>query len=452
MATSTKTDRRTHALDDRTIKAAKPEQSRLTDGKALYLDLNWKGGFHTWRFDYKRPNGKRNTLTFGAYPAVSIARARHLAQEVRSVLAGGVDPADLRDKVKDEREEAVKLERIRSTGGPLPGTFRAVALAFIAKNFQEKPQGGFINKWSPSHADRFTATMRKYVFPAFGEKPMADIRVASITPVIETLQRLGFHATAASAKKFIVQVFNHANALELCDYNPVNALKAAVNDEHVGGNQPAVKTPIEARELIKAIDDMDDETRVRECLLMCLYTAQRPGNVAAMEWAHVNLDAGTWVIPGDMMKAKQKVKAKAAATGKTHTVYLSAQAVAVLAKVKAQNLPGKFVFPHGVFRLNAERSIARTMLQAALWRAGFKDRHTAHGFRAMFRTIGEEVLGLDGNVLEATLAHANGEALGTAYFRAEFASKRQEAAQAWGTYCDKLRTGEALAPVLKLAA
>lgn len=88
------------ALTDTAIKHAKPAEkpTKLFDGGALYLLVIPSRAKH-WRLKY-RFGGKEKALSFGVYPAVTLAAARNLRDEARALLAAGVDPGEIR---KEER-------------------------------------------------------------------------------------------------------------------------------------------------------------------------------------------------------------------------------------------------------------------------------------------------------------------------------------------------------------
>jgi integrase len=64
---------------------------------------------------------------------------------------------------------------------------------------------------------------------------------------------------------------------------------------------------------------------------------------------------------------------------------------------------------------------------------------TAHGFRAMARTLLHEKLNFPPEVIERQLAHGNQDPYGGAYNRAQFMNKRREMMQAWADYLDELK-------------
>lgn len=74
------------------------------------------------------------------------------------------------------------------------------------------------------------------------------------------------------------------------------------------------------------------------------------------------------------------------------------------------------------------------------------DDMTAHGFRAMARTMIAERLGIAPEVIEAQLAHAVPDALGRAYNRTQFLEQRRDMMGEWADYLDQLRQGAKVLP------
>jgi integrase len=88
--------------------------------------------------------------------------------------------------------------------------------------------------------------------------------------------------------------------------------------------------------------------------------------------------------------------------------------------------------------------MSNNTINAALRRLGYsKDDITAHGFRAMARTLLDEVLGFRIDLIEHQLAHAVKDPLGRAYNRTKHLDERKRMMQAWADYLDGLRDGTA---------
>jgi integrase len=64
---------------------------------------------------------------------------------------------------------------------------------------------------------------------------------------------------------------------------------------------------------------------------------------------------------------------------------------------------------------------------------------TGHGFRAMARTMLDEVLGERVDLIEHQLAHAVNDPNGRAYNRTKHLPARREMMQRWADYLDRLR-------------
>jgi integrase len=120
-----------------------------------------------------------------------------------------------------------------------------------------------------------------------------------------------------------------------------------------------------------------------------------------------------------------------------HLVPLATQAVAILRDLYPFTGSRCYVFPG---ERSPKRAISNNTLNAALRRIGYdKDAMTAHGFRAMARTILDEQLGFRVDLIEHQLAHAVRDPLGRAYNRTQHLPERRKMMQAWADYLDALR-------------
>ena len=82
---------------------------------------------------------------------------------------------------------------------------------------------------------------------------------------------------------------------------------------------------------------------------------------------------------------------------------------------------------------------------AALRRSGIpKDEMCGHGFRALARTILDEVLKVRVDLIEHQLGHAVKDPNGRAYNRTTFLPERVEMMQRWADYLDTLKSNASL--------
>jgi integrase len=97
--------------------------------------------------------------------------------------------------------------------------------------------------------------------------------------------------------------------------------------------------------------------------------------------------------------------------------------------------------------------MSENSVNAALRRMGYpQDEMTGHGFRAMARTILDEVLGVRPDFIEHQLAHAVKDPNGRAYNRTAHLPERKKMMQQWADYLDKLKAGADVIPLHGTAA
>jgi integrase len=132
-----------------------------------------------------------------------------------------------------------------------------------------------------------------------------------------------------------------------------------------------------------------------------------------------------------------------------HLVPLSTQGVAILRELHALTGSGRYVFPGA--RTNG-RPMSDNAILAALRRMGFaKDEMSGHGFRAMARTILDEVLHVRPDYIEHQLAHAVRDPNGRAYNRTAHLSERRAMMQQWADYLEKLKSGAEVIQIIRAA-
>jgi integrase len=117
----------------------------------------------------------------------------------------------------------------------------------------------------------------------------------------------------------------------------------------------------------------------------------------------------------------------------------------ILHELHALTGDGKYVFPGA--RSNV-RPMSDNAVLAALRRMGFaKDEMSGHGFRAMARTILDEVLHVRPDFIEHQLAHAVRDPNGRAYNRTAHLTERRKMMQQWADYLDKIKAGAEVIPL-----
>lgn len=392
-----------------------------TDGGGMYLLVKAAGRY--WRMDY-RHGGKRKTLALGTYPEVSLAKARQKRDKARELLAEGIDPSAAKQAAKAAESVAAA------------NTFEA-----LAREFHGLQRDG----WSPRYAARWIERMEKDLFPHLGRLPVSTISAPILLDVLRKVEKRGAQETAHTLRQTAGQVFRYGIQTGRCERNPVGDLHGALKPLVVK-HMAAVLEPGKAGELLRAIAGYTGQPMTKAALQLSGLLFQRPGNIRQMEWAWIDLDAGMLTIPSEAMKRRKQQKIN----GRPHFVPLAPQAVAILRELHPLTGHGRYVFPS---LRTGERPMSDNTVNAALRRMGFTgDEMTAHGFRAMARTLMIERLpGIAADVIEAQLAHGKSGPLGAAYDRAEYMDQRRKMMKEWADYLDRLRRGAAVIPLRTVA-
>ena len=390
-------------LSDVTLRRVKAtdKPQKFADGGGLYLYVAPTGG-KLWRMDY-RFEGKRKTLSFGAYPAVGLKDARARREEAKGQIAAGIDPGAHKKAAK----EAARADT--------DSTFEIVAREW----FNRQKDG-----WAESHAGKIMARLERDIFPVLGGRPVWDITAPMLLEALRRIESRGAVDTAHRVLQTCGQVFRYAIATGRAEHNIAADLKGALPPVR-GGHFASVKEPAAVGGLLRAIDAYTGNIIVRAALRIAPYVLVRPVELRRAEWAEFNLDANEWRIPATRMKMRE-----------LHIVPLARQVKEILAELHQYTGGGRYLFPS--MRANTA-TISDVTLLAALRRLGYgKDEMTVHGFRSMASTLLNEQ-GYNRDWIEKQLAHGERDTVRASYNFAQYLPERRKMMQEWADYLDELR-------------
>ena len=365
--------------------------------------------------------------------------ARDRRDAARKLIAAGTDPSVARKVQKADRALQRETQALADAGLPGPGTFEHVAREWLTTIHEGKVSEG--------HSERTRIRLEQDAFPWLGRRPIAEIEAPELLQCLRKVEARGAIETAHRVKNACGQVFRYGVAIGACQRNPAadlqDALKPVQSRHHA-----AIVDPAEAGKLLRDVLAYEGHPVTRAALQLSALLLLRPGELRHMEWAWLDLDGATLTVPPEVMKRKKADKLD----GPPHLVPLAPQAVAILREL--QPLTGgegrRFVFPS---LLTGERCMSENTVRGALRRMGYSnDDMTAHGFRAMARTMIAERLGVAPEVIEAQLAHTVGDSLGRAYNRTQFHEQRRDMMAKWADYLDRLRVGAQVTPMKARAA
>lgn len=389
------------------VKSAKAtdKPAKLSDGGGMFLLVQPNGGKY-WRLAY-RFAGKQKVLALGVYPDVSLLSARERREEARKLLDADIDPG------------ANKKAKKAAKQGQAANSFEVVAQEWLEK---------FGAKKAASTIEKTRFILRRDVFPWIGGMPIAEIKPFDLLTVLQRVEGRGALETAHRAKQFVGQIFRYAVGTQRAERDISQDLKGALPPQNVV-NRAAITDPVQFGGLLRAIDAFAGTFTVKCALKLAPMVFVRPGELRQTEWSWVDMDAAAITYPASIMKMREE-----------HIVPLSEQALEILREIQPLTGHGRYVFPS--IRAGGQ-PMSEAAVNAALRRLGYdKTEMTGHGFRAVFRTVGDEVLGFRLDIIEHQLAHAVKDPNGRAYNRTAHLPARRKMMQQWANYLDKLRAGE----------
>jgi integrase len=395
-------------LSDAKIRSAKPttKSLRFFDERGLYLEVSPNGG-KWWRLKY-RFDGKEKRISLGVYPDVGLRAARERRDAARALLADGVDPSQAR-----KLQKAAPPDRAADS-------FEIVAREWFAK---------YSVNWAESHSDRIIRRLERDVFPWIGGLRASEVSAPQILQVIRRIEERGALDTAHRALQNCGQVFRYAIATGRASHDPARDLRGALPPVK-GKNFAAVTDPVSAARILRTLDGYEGTLTVRCALQLAPLVFVRPAELRKAAWADLDLDSALWQFT-------------VTKTNTPHVVPLSRQAVDILREVQPLTGDGRYVFPSA---RSADRPMSDNAILAAMRRMGIeKSEMTGHGFRAMARTILDEVLGFRPDYIEHQLAHTVRDPNGRAYNRTAHLAERRKMMQAWADYLDDLKAGKGTA-------
>jgi integrase len=395
-------------LTDSAIKTAKPKDKpyKLADGQDLYLLVN-PNGSRLWRLKY-RVAGKEKTLSLGAYPDLSLVKARQVRAEARQQMADGTDPGEQKKAAK----VAQKVEGL---------TFNTLASEWYDYNAP---------RWAEATAYKAKLYLDNDILPRIGERSVVSITRPELVELVRTVEARGTLNAAGKIRQWLHQIFRYGLARGAVEANPATDLNVVAAPAKAARHHPHVRFA-DLPDLLGKVEAANIHTLTRQAIRLLALTAVRPGELRQAPWAEFDLDAATWTIPKERMKARRP-----------HIVPLPRQAVAILRQLHGITGEYSLVFAGA----NPDRPMSENTVNKALRLVGYEGRQTGHGFRHLLST---ELNGRGYNKdwIERQLAHGDSDEIRGTYNHAAYVDQRREMMQAWADSIDALCAGANLVSI-----
>ena len=346
--------------------------------------------------------GKSRTLGLGGFALVPLAEAREAALANRRLARSGGDPLAARRRARD-----------------MP-TFEEAAAAVL-----ERKRAGWRDE---KHGKDWPTSLRLYVFPQLGDKPVSEITSADLLQVLTPI----WHAkpeTARRVRQRIGAVMKWAVAMEHRSDNPAGeALGEALGRQRdVVRHMPALPHAevAGALETVRASGAWVGTKLAFEHLVL---TAARSAEVRLATWDEIDIATAVWTVPGSRMKAKRP-----------HRVPLCERALEIVEEAKAFRCdiasPGSaLVFPSRRGKPLSNMTVSKLVKEQGI-------AAVPHGFRSSFRDWASERTNHPRELIEAALAHVVGNKVEAAYARSDLFERRRRLMDEWATYLGYHRAG-----------
>ncbi|KFX22631.1 integrase domain-containing protein [Pectobacterium betavasculorum] len=397
-------------LTNTEVKAAKAVDKELSlhDGGGLLLFVK-PSGTKTWRFRYYHPQTKkRTTLTFGSYPAISLADARQMREAAKALLEKNIDP-QFHQQQQREQEQAINLN-----------TFAKVSADWYeVKKSQPLAENTIKDIWR---------SLEKYVFPFIGTLPITQLTARHFITALEPIQASGKLETVKRVSQRINEVMDYSVNSGLIPANPAAKIRKAFQTP-VKTHMPTIR-PETLPGLMKTLSVASIELQTRLLIEWQLLTVTRPAEAAETRWSEINLTENTWTIPAGRMKMRRD-----------HIIPLPPQALAILDAMKPISGHREYLFPSSK---GPKQPMNSQTANAALRRMGYKGVLVSHGLRAIFSTAANEE-GFPPDVIEAALAHVDTNEVRRAYNRSTYLEQRKVLMCWWGEFVETAATGKVMA-------
>ena len=390
------------------------------DGNGLFLHV-LPNGRKVFRVAYRSPITKKaNTLTLGDYgpheDQLTLKAAREKHREMRRRLLNGVDPSAERQ----ERANAMALED-------------KSVIELVSKSFLELKK----DEWVEGHYKRVVSRMEIHVYPALGDRPIAEITTPELHEFLTNLQSTHSAETAHRVRQTLSQVFRHAVNIGYIHADPTTTLAGTIKRAS-WKRMAAVTTPGEIGKLLNRIDEYEGYESVHALFKLMPFLMLRVGEIRRALWSCLDLEERILRIPPEYLKGSKERKKVMPA----HLVPLSTQAVELFkAHADHRVYDSPWIFPSPK---KPRVPVSDAAISVAIKSIGYRGKQTGHGFRATASTLLNESGLFHPDAIERQLAHVEQNKVRAAYDRSIHWEERVKMMQWLGDEYERLKAASAV--------
>jgi integrase len=379
------------------INSLKPKEKpyKVSDAHGLHIFIR-PSGTKTWRQKY-RYNGKEKLLTHGKYPFTTLAEARKLRDEALTLLEKAIDPAKAKRQAKTQ----------------LSNTFENLAKEWFDKQA--------IN-WKPIHADKVWGQIERDLFPILKDQPIDKISPTDLLEVLKKVEARGALDVASRLRQRCEGIFKHAILTERASTNPATQLVGVLKTKKVKH-----LNALDAKDLpefFSILEDFNSHSIVKIATKIVAHTFVRSKELRLTVWSEIDFDARMWTIPAERMKTQAA----------DHLIPMSDQVIELFRELQQHNGNREYVFASPQ---RPKQPLSENAMIQLLYRMGYKNRATVHGFRTTASTFLNES-GYNRDAIERQLSHGERDQVRAAYNRSEYLAERTKMLNDWSKYLSSM--------------
>jgi integrase len=411
-------------LTELKVKNAKTKsgETLLADGEGLYLRLRPTG--KDWLFIFSL-DGRRRKQGLGAYPDVTLGRAREKAEVSRALVADGFDPVQHRDaeEAKRRAEDAAQAAR---------HTVRTLFEEWHRKEASHRKDSGA----------EIRRAFEKDILPAIGEMFADDVKRRDVMRVLDDVKERGVGRYANVLLQYLRQMFRFAALREIVPGDPTFGL----TKKGVGGAEEKRTRHLsedEIAELAEKLPAAKLTPMATAALWIMLSTCCRVGEISRARWADIDLEAGTWIIPKEHAK-----------NGLQHLIHLSDFAVRQFEALRSVAVNDTWIFPNRTGKSHVSTKSLQKQFRDRQRTKRLRGRSKAAGVLSLsggewcahdLRRTGSTLMGelrVSKDVIERCLNHVGASKLENTYQRQQLIADRMEAFKRLGERLELLANGK----------
>lgn len=377
---------------DSYLKNLKSEKNWYEKTEASGLGIRvMPSGSKSWIYRFTL-NGKRQKMTLGKYPAVSLKQARELLLKAQSIKEQGINPIE--DQHHERSKEIYTVEKL----------FTDWYSSYIVKN-RKRP----LDIKKQIDAD---------IIPLLGNNELNKLQPIDITRALDIIVSRGAPILANRILSSLKQAFNYAVSRGNIQQNPAASIRA----KDIGGTERPSERFLTLDELIIIWQFLDSNQcqmslQTKSAIKVVILTGVRTAEIRLALWSHIDFANSLWTIPPENNKGKVTVK-----------IHLSQLTKVVLEKLKAVS-DSAFVLPGLVENKPLDENALPRAIRRIQDKVGIPE-WTAHDLRRTFATQLGEILNIDSVVIEKCLGHKMPRIMAT-YNKNEMLLQRKDALDQW---------------------